>query len=56
MASLEMLRRTILLSLEKNRPLLVGVAEGRFPEPAGAKALAGALADDVAQHIAIEAT
>ena len=56
MASLEMLCRTILLSLEKNRPLLVGVAEGRFPEPAGAKALAGALADDVAQHIAIEAT
>ncbi len=50
-----MLRRTILLSLEKNRPLLVGVAEGRFPEPAGAKALAAELADDVACFIATEA-
>ena len=50
MASLETLRGAILLSLEKNRSLLVGMADYRLPE------LAGALANDFACFIATEAT
>lgn len=49
MASLEMLRGAILQSLEKNRSLLIGLADYRLPE------LATALADDVACFIATEA-
>jgi len=45
MASLETLRKAILLSLEKNRSLLVGLADYRLPE------LAGALAGDAARAI-----
>lgn len=60
MASPEMLRRTILRSLDKNRALLVRSADYAASTCKGRQILraelAGALAEDVAQHIAIEAT